>query len=279
MKKVRIYGSSGMAGHMISDYLFIIKSFKVDLVNEYDIIDNNYEFNKNVIFSKPHPDYIINCIRCLVEESELNPTKAIIYNSYFPHLLADYYKNSQTKIIHLSTDCVFSGEKGSYNEDSLHDGLSNYAKTKSLGEINNNKDITIRTSYLGPTIEENNEELFDWFLLQKGEIDGYCNAIWNGLTTLALAKGISKLIKLDYSGVYHMVSNEKISKYSLLSLVKKIWQKKDVEIKKTYINNIDRSLVDNQKLIPVADYNSMFEELYEYMKRNKLQYKKYNFFS
>jgi dTDP-4-dehydrorhamnose reductase len=276
MKKVKIYGSSSMAGHMISEYLSIIKNFKVDLVNEYDIIDKNYECKKNIIFSEPHPDYIINCIRCLVEESELNLTKAIIYNSYFPHLLGDYYKNSRTKIIHLSTDCVFSGEKGGYNEDSKHDGLSNYAKTKSLGEINNNKDITIRTSYLGPTIEPNNEELFDWFLLQKGEVNGYCDAIWNGLTTLALAKGISELIKLDYSGVYHMVSNEKISKYFLLSLVKKIWQKKDVEIKKTYINNIDRSLIDNQKLISVADYNSMFEELYEYMNKNKLKYKKYN---
>ena len=175
-----------MAGHVLNEYFSLKDNYIVDCIEENEIFDKNFILRKDMAFSDS--DYIINCIRCLVEESESNTTKAINYNSYFPNLLYDHYNNSQTKIIHLSTDCVFSGGRGNYNEDSIHDGLSNYAKTKSLGEINSEKDIIIRTSYIGPTLKGKNEELFDWFLLQNGEIDGYCNAFWNGITTLELAK-------------------------------------------------------------------------------------------
>jgi len=263
-----------MAGHVINEYLSLKDNYIINCIEENEVFDENLIFNKNMVLSDS--DYIINCIRCLVEESELNQTKAILYNSYFPNLLYDYYKNSQTKIIHLSTDCVFSGGKGNYNEDSIHDGFGNYAKTKSLGEINSDKDIIIRTSYIGPTLEGNNEELFDWFLLQDGEIDGYCNAYWNGITTLELAKGIFRLIELDFSGIYHLVGAKKISKFSLLSLIKEIWQRENIKIKKSYTKRIDRSLIDNQKLISVKNYNLMFSELYQYMTKKKLKYKKYN---
>ena len=275
MKNITVCGSSSMVGHMICNYFSSIYNYKVRYVEESDIFNNystmeDYDFLKN-----SNPDYIINCIRCLVEDSESNPTKAIIYNSYFPRLLEKMFQRTETQIIHLSTDCVFSGEKGNYNERAILDGHSYYAKTKGIGEIINNKDITIRTSFIGPTIDDNNEELFDWFLMQKGAITGYDNVLWTGLTTLELAKGIHNLIELGFTGLYHMVPSKILSKYNLLVLIKNIWGIENIIINKDNSKNLDRSLIDNQKLIQISNYKSMFMELYGFMKKNKDLYNKY----
>ena len=278
MKNITIYGSSSMAGHMIRDYFSSMPNYNIKSINESDIFYNDDIIQNFNFLDKINPDYIINCIRCLVEDSELNPLKAINYNSYFPHFLEKVYKNTNTQLIHLSTDCVFSGEKGNYDETSLHDGHSYYARTKSIGEITNNKDLTIRTSYIGPTIDNRKEELFDWFFRQDGEINGFGNVFWSGITTLELAKGIKNLIEKGFTGLYHMVPSEAISKYNLLKLIRKIWKKEDIVIKKYNSKKIDRSLIDNQKLIQISDYQSIFIELYEYMEKNQKLYKHYNLF-
>ena len=265
-----------MAGHMIYNYFLSKNIYNITCISESDIFSNGLLISENEFTSNFNQDYIINCIRCLVNDSELNPAKAISYNSFFPRLLEKNYEKTKTKLIHLSTDCVFSGKDGDYSEDSMPDGQSVYARTKMIGEIINNKDVTIRTSYIGPNIEDINEELFDWLFLQKGEIYGYNNVFWTGITTLELAKGIEDLIKLDFSGLYHMVPKNKISKYELLHLIKRVWEKDDITITIDKSNVIDRSLIDNQKLINISNYDTMFINLYKYMNENYDLYQKYS---
>ena len=275
MRSLTIYGSSSMAGHILKDYFSAKDIYCVDCKEVSEIFDENFKIRKEFQFSDS--DYIINCIRCLVEESELNPLKAIMYNSYFPRLIEKEYQKTKTQIIQLSTDCVFSGLNGDYDESIKPDASTNYARTKILGEIINNKDITIRTSYIGPTIHHD-EELFDWFLMQVGQVKGYTNAFWTGITTLELAKGIEKLIELKFTGLYHMIPNEKISKHQLLVLIKDIWKKNNIIIKKDGLLNIDRSLKDCRKMIKIKNYEDMFFELHQYMKDKNDLYLKYKLF-
>ena len=263
-----------MAGHIIYNYLSSMQNYKIRGVDESDIFNNDLIVENKSFYKEDEPDYVINCIRCLVNESKLNPNKAIIYNSYFPHLLEKLYRETKTKIIFLSTDCVFSGKKGNYSENSTPDASSLYAKTKALGEIANKKDITIRTSFIGPNIGRSSEELFHWFMKQNGTINGYNKVYWTGVSTLELAKVIDKIVKKNIFGIYHLVPDTKISKYELLIILKKIW-KKNVIINQDNTNICDKSLVDNRGEIIVNSYKIMFNELYTYMLNNKDIYKQY----
>jgi dTDP-4-dehydrorhamnose reductase len=278
-KKILILDSSSMAGHVISKYLNSLKKYQVTNLtcDKSNIIDDIYidiydtlQLKNIIHFQKP--DVIINCLRLLIEESEAEPDKAIYYNSYIPHFLSKIAKEIDSKVIQLSTDCVFSGEKGSYNEDDFKDGESVYARTKALGELTNDKDLTLRTSFIGPNINGKNEELFHWFLMQKGEINGYTNAFWTGITTLELAKSIDKIIGLNMSGLYHLVPEEKISKYELLNLIKSIWGKDNVVINKLANVFVDKSLIDNKKNLKIESYSNMFNELRIWMINNKELY-------
>ncbi|MEI8201409.1 MAG: SDR family oxidoreductase [Bacteroidota bacterium] len=280
-KKILILDATGMAGHVISQYLnslhkYQITNLNLDNPSPNDIlidIYNTKQLKETILREKPA--IIINCLRLLIEESEANPDKAIYFNSYIPHYLSKVASEINAKVIQLSTDCVFSGKKGAYNEDDFKDGENYYARTKALGELVNERDLTLRTSFIGPNINNKNEELFHWFLMQKGEINGYSNAYWTGVTTLELAKSIEKAIELNLTGLHHVVPSEKISKFDLLNLIKEIWQKDDVSIKECNTVSIDKSLINNKKAIAVANYTTMFSELNQWMLNNKELYGSY----
>lgn len=273
MKKILILGSDSMSGHLIMKF-FLDK-------NEYDLIGIKEEkfqlFTYNFIndIQNIKPDFVINTLRKTILNSENNPSGALFYNSFIPKWFETYYINTKTKIIHLSTDCVFSGLKGSYSESDYPDGTNTYSISKFCGEINNSKDLTIRTSYIGPNLINRNEELFDWFLKQKNNVDGYNNVYWNGVTTLELAKNIYKAIKNDISGLYHLCSERKISKFKLLSIIKKIFSL-DIMINNKKSKKLDRSLIDSRKKINLINYNEMFFELYDFMLLNKNIYGHYD---
>ncbi len=275
-KKILVLDPSGMAGHVISKYLgnlekYQIADFECDPLcnsceNYIDIYDQDL-LHENI--KKINPDVIINCLRILIEESETNVDKAIYFNSFIPHYLSKIGKEINAKVIQLSTDCVFSGKKGSYNEDDFKDGETIYARTKALGELNNERDLTLRTSFIGPNINGRNEELFHWFLMRSGEINGYSNVYWTGITTLELAKSIDKVMDMDLCGVYHLVPKEKISKYDLLELIKMVWKRDNVTINKFENFHLDKSLIDNRNLLVIPNYPEMFEELYKWMSNNE----------
>lgn len=287
MKKVLILGSASMAGHIISRYLNSLNKYKIINIaeklklNKNDILikleDNNL-LKKNILKFKPN--IIINCIRLLIEESEENPALAVYYNSFIPHFLEFIGKLRNIKIIHLSTDCVFSGKKGGYIENDIKDGEGYYARTKALGEIINNKDLTIRTSFIGPDATNKGEELFHWFLTQKGSIQGFSRVFWTGITTLELAKAIDAFIEQNINGLYHLVPNRKISKFELLKLIQKIWNKNNVKIEENTEKSVDKSLINTRKDFnyEIKSYLEMFNELHDWMKKNKDLYKnKYQF--
>ncbi len=285
MKKIVIIDSTGMAGHVISHYLESRGRF--DLFNvvcepnfpnkgHYVDIENHKDLEK--ILRNEKPDIIINCSRYLIEESEQHPAKAVYINSFIPLFLSNISADIKAHLIHLSTDCVFSGAKGNYIEADLKDGTNYYAKTKGLGEVVNDRDLTLRTSFIGPNMNDKNEELFHWFMLQKGDIKGYANAYWTGITTLELAKSIEKAIDLNIRGLYHLVPEKNISKYDLLCLIKAIWNKKDVNIIKFENELINKSLIDSRKEIAISTYKEMFSDLYDWMNSHKILYEKFLYF-
>lgn len=159
---------------------------------------------KNVII-KEKPDVIINCIGALIKESEEHPDRAVFINSFFPHYLARLGNELNFKLIHLSTDCVFSGEKGDYSETDFKDGKDFYAQTKALGEIINGDHLTFRTSFIGPEMKERGTGLFHWFMTQNGKVYGYSRVYWTGITTLELAKAIDRAIEKNLKSLYHLV--------------------------------------------------------------------------
>ena len=271
-----VYGGESMAGHVINEYLSN-NDYKVIALDTSDIINyNGSSFNINEDKILNSVEIAINCIRCLVEDSKKNIDKANLYNSHFPKFLEKIYKNTTTKVIHLSTDCVFSGGKGNYSESDAPDGKSAYSRTKALGEINNEKDITIRTSYIGPNIGHYDEELFHWFLTQKNcTIKGFTKAFWNGVTTLELAKSIEKIININFSGIYHLAPKNYLSKYELLFMLKKLWKKEDLSLIKDETVSYNRTLIDSNKIIKINNYNVMLEELFDYMIKRKYIYNHY----
>jgi len=196
--KFLVFGSSGMAGNTIATYLsqkghnvtgFSRNSSTSFLTIIGDVYDS--ELVKNTIKEGKY-NCIINCIGILNEFAENNPDKAVYLNSYFPHFLVSITKKMKTKVILMSTDCVFSGEKGSYSEFDFPDGKSFYDRTKAMGEVNDTKNLTLRTSIVGPDIKRNGIGLLNWFMKQDESIKGYTNAMWTGITTLELAKIMEK---------------------------------------------------------------------------------------
>ena len=233
-KKVLVLGSSGLLGHQV--YYFLKDTDKYTLHNlshTRKLVDDTILMdvrNENLFIKKVKeisPDYIINCIGILIDRSEKNPLDAIYLNAYFPHILKRSADSLGCKLIHISTDCVFSGlKKGPYSESDSKDAKDIYGRTKGLGEIISQNHLTLRTSVVGPEIKDSSgEELFHWFMNQSDSIDGFTESIWSGVTTIEAARAVDMSISLDISGLYHLTNNKQINKYHLLKLFKKYTKK------------------------------------------------------
>ncbi len=278
--KILVLGAGGMAGHLVATYLRE-KNHTVDTIGSKHPLDENTVIldlmNKNdfeAFLTKNEYDAIINCVGILVEQSEKRKDLSTYLNSYLPHLLEQRYKDSKTKIIHLSTDCVFSGKNAPYKEDDVFDGELYYDRTKALGEINNEKDLTLRMSIIGPEIQSDGIGLFNWFMKQHGQIYGFKGAIWNGVTTLELAKGIDAALKQNLAGLHHFVPETNISKFDLLGLFKEAFDKKDIQIvpKEGVVAN--KTLLNTRKDFEfiVSDYKTMISEMHDWIITHKNMY-------
>ncbi|MGG5253237.1 dTDP-4-dehydrorhamnose reductase family protein [Neobacillus sp. SM06] len=274
--RLLILGGSGMAGHMILNYFRKKKEIEVLFTSrnsqEKDAIFlDAVQFDEvRRLIEKLRPDVIVNCIGLLNEQAARQLTDAICLNSLLPHLLTELADKYGGKVMQISTDCVFEGTKGGYTETDLPDGVSVYAKTKSLGEVTSGRHLTIRTSIIGPEKKQTGIGLFHWFMQQSGKINGYQNVLWNGVTTLELAKVIDQSITLDLSGLYHLTAPVKISKYELLLLLQNVFKKTDVEIVPDGKIVLDRTLTDTRKELPdpVPDYPEMITALSNWMMSN-----------
>lgn len=284
--KVVIIGSNGMAGHLISDYLTLNPKFEiVKVARDSSIKKSDYQidvsdFNAlDELIANLKPDYVINAIGVLNADAENNPDRAVLLNSYFPHFLAKICDKYESRLFHISTDCVFNGKKGSYLENDFKDGIGFYAQSKALGEVNYRNHITIRTSIIGPDIKRNGIGLLNWILLQNGEINGYSEAFWGGVTTLELAKAIEFFIMQNIDGVniYHLTNSEKISKFDLLRIINEVFNLK-LNISSSSEYKVDKSLVNSNKSIDyrVPSYQIMIEDMYKWIRKNNVSYPQYN---
>jgi dTDP-4-dehydrorhamnose reductase len=266
-----------MAGHVMATYFQQKAEFEVyytsrDLDDKNGIyldIINTTQLEK--LIETIRPDITINCIGLLNDHASNNPKLAFHVNSLLPHQLAKFTERYQGKLIHISTDCVFSGTKGDYTEYDIPDGTSIYAQSKQLGEIISDKHLTIRTSIIGPELKDNGIGLFLWFMNQSGKIKGYQNVWWNGVTTLELAKAIETMIKHDITGLFHLSSGKKISKFMLLKTIQEVFGKIDVEIVPDFNFIQDRTIKSTRTdfKYEVPTYEEMLLELKNWIQRSK----------
>lgn len=263
--KILILGSEGMLGHVVKLF-FLEKGHLVKGTSRSGRDDYTLDVTKNIndietFVDDFNPDVVINCIGILNKIAEDNKSLAVLVNSYLPHYLDEICKKRKTKFIHVSTDCVFDGKKGEYTEDSFKDATSFYGQSKALGEVNNNHNLTLRTSIVGPDINPNGIGLFQWFMNQEKEADGFDKVIWTGVTTLEFAKAMEKAVANNLSGLRHVVNNETIDKYSLLTLFKRHFNKEiTINHKSDYVSN--KSLVRTTDFdFEVLSYDQMVKEM------------------
>lgn len=210
------------------------------LINDLDVLNQDDLIR---VFEKVRPDVVINCIGIIKQlSSSKDPLTILPINALFPHRLAKLCALSHTRLIHISTDCVFSGKVGGYVESDLSDAEDLYGKSKFIGEPNELANVvTLRTSIIGHELNSQ-YALIDWFLAQKDKIKGYTNAIFSGLPTIELSRVIRDYVMPNHNltGLYH-VAAQPIDKYNLLKLVAEIYNKKIIIAPDNSVR-IDRSL-------------------------------------
>lgn len=280
-----VLGCNGMAGHIISLYLkeqgHNVVGFarsKSDFIETIIGDATDFELLKKII-QVGNYDIVVNAIGILNKFAESNHSLAVLMNSYLPHYLAQVTYDLKTRIFHMSTDCVFSGKKGKYTEQSVPDGTLFYDRTKALGELVDDKNLTLRNSIVGPDIKESGIGLLNWFLKQKTSVNGFTKAIWTGQTTLQLAKTIEMAAQNNVTGLFNMVPRESINKYELLKLFNKYIREDEIEIRPVDTFVIDKSLVRtnyNGFEYEIPDYETMVKELGVWMRNHKNIYPHYN---
>lgn len=282
--KILVLGCNGMAGHLISLYFKeqgheVVgfarqQSFLLDCTIVGDASDMH--LIKNTIDNGNY-DAVINCIGLLNQYAEQNKAMAVLLNGYLPHYLTEITKDSKTRIIHMSTDCVFAGNDGPYYENTFPNGTTFYDRTKAIGEINTDKDLTFRNSIVGPDIKPSGIGLFNWFMKQEGEVNGFTGAIWTGVTTYTLAKAMEQALKENLTGIYNLVNNESINKYDLLCLFNNYFRegkKKIIPNNKLQLDKSLRCMREDFSFV-VPSYEQQIKEMREWVNAHTLLYPHY----
>ena len=256
--KILIFGATGMLGNTLIKYLTAKNNVEVEFTvrnkSKQKLCKANFKKDakyladandpSSILEAIEHykPNFCINCLGIIKQREEAKDyIKSIQINSLIPHLIADYCKRNQSQLIHISTDCIFSGKKGNYLDNDIPDPVDLYGKSKLLGEVSNSNATTIRTSIIGPELNSSNG-LFEWFKKKEGLIYGYKNAWFSGLTTIELSRVIYKfLIKNKVKNDIYNISSDPINKYELLKLINKLYDLKKEIICDDSVK-IDRSL-------------------------------------
>lgn len=256
--RVMILGATGMLGNA----MFRVLSENSDLVvygtarsasslryftdNLYSqiIVGIDVENHDSLVkaFAAVRPDVVVNCVGLVKQLADANdPLQAVPINSLLPHRLAALSQATGARLVHISTDCVFSGAKGNYQESDFPDAYDLYGRSKLLGEVDYSHTITLRTSIIGHELS-GHRSLVGWFLAQQGSVKGFTRAIFSGLPTVELARVVCDFVlpRSELHGLYH-VAAEPINKFDLLKLVAKTYGK-DNEIIPSDELVIDRSL-------------------------------------
>ena len=256
--KILILGASGMLGNTLLRYFSMKSEFQVFATirgdqeafnigdkKKYQLFTNIDASNHNnlvKVFNEAHPHVVVNCVGIIKQLPEsCDPVLSIALNSLLPHRLAQLCASKSSRLVHISTDCVFSGDGGGYIESDVPDALDLYGRSKLLGEVDYPHAITLRTSLIGHELS-GTHSLVNWFLAQEGRVRGFTRAIFSGLPTIEFAQVIEThvLPNPELNGLYHL-SVDPISKYDLLKVVRDVYGKHiDIEADDSVV--LDRSL-------------------------------------
>lgn len=283
--KFLVLGCNGMAGHIITIYLKeqgheIIGYARSKSTFVPTIIGDasNFELLRGVIAAGKY-DVVINAIGLLNQFAEKNHGAATLLNGYLPHFLAEITDETSTQIIHMSTDCVFSGKTGHYTESSFPDGTTFYDRSKAMGELQDSKNLTLRNSIVGPDIKATGIGLLNWFMQQPGpSVNGFTGAIWTGQTTLQLAKTMEVAAKECAFGLVNAVPSSSITKFELLGLFNKYLRGGKLTINPIDGVTADKSLIRTnfEFSYNIPDYETMIFEMADWMKKHRSLYPHYN---
>ncbi|WP_123602177.1 SDR family oxidoreductase [Micromonospora sp. Llam0] len=241
-QRVLIAGATGMLGHTLlrelsadpaldvhgtaRDLADRAHHFPAPLVERIaDGIDATRFDQVRRIVDELRPDVVVNCVGVIKQRPDVrDATHTVTLNALFPHLLAQTCGQFGSRLIHVSTDCVFSGRRGGYVEDDLPDPPDLYGRSKLLGEVTREGALTLRTSIIGHELTSS-RSLVDWFLSRPGVVQGWTGAIYTGVTTVEFARLLRTVVlpRTDLTGLYHLAA-EPISKYDLLRLIAEVYR-------------------------------------------------------
>lgn len=220
------------------------------------------------VFADVQPNIVVNCVGLVKQLADANdPLQAVPINTLLPHRLAALCQATAARLIHISTDCVFSGSKGDYLESDFPDAYDLYGRSKLLGEVDYPHAITLRTSIIGHELS-GHRSLVNWFLAQQSSVKGYTRAIFSGLPTVELATVVRDVVlpQQELHGLYHVASRP-INKFDFLQLVAKAYGK-SIEIKPAEDLVIDRSLNANRFKQATGyvspEWPAMIQHMYEF---------------
>lgn len=290
--RILILGANGMIGHKMYQVLNSrftdtwvllrqsLSSFSYqNLFNSQKAIQNVNlaQFDKlQKCLDDLDPDVIINAAGITIRRGVNDVVSySIIINSALPNFLEEWVLRKEKRLIHFSTDCVFSGRSGAYTEESMPDAIDNYGRTKAMGEVKGPRSLTLRGSMIGRELA-NYTELLEWFLSQKKHtVNGFKNVIYSGITTVRMAKYVSGIIAdfPDMSGLYN-VSSVPVSKYELLGLFNKHFET-EIEIIGKDDYNSRKDLIPENFFRDTGFAIPVWEDLVSELKQDAELYSKY----
>jgi len=280
---ILVIGSGGMLGHTTTLYMRSAGHQVTDISRAHNLdertllmdVTERGALSRNFLMQF---DAVINCAALLIQPCKSRPHDAVLLNSWFPHMLEVELRDTAVKIIQVSTDGVFHGDRSPYCENDIPDAQTFYGRSKLLGELDNGKDITVRASFVGPDLKPQGTGLMHWFVSQKEHVTGYCNVRFNAVTSLEFAKFAVHALENDFSGIYHLGASESISKAEFLHKVKGCFQL-DIEIEDDYRINTNHTLhtVRNCCGYEPKTYQIMLDELKVWMEQNRHLYPHYHF--
>lgn len=287
---VLVLGGQGMAGHMIAAYWRRMTSDLLTVtvrraaaslaaegsdgnplpqgvaVRELDVRDGAAVER---VMEEIRPDLVVNATGILNADADRAAYDAYVVNGLLPHWLAHLADRCGARLFQLSTDCVFAGDQGNYRVDDKPSGHSVYARSKIVGEVRRVRHLTIRTSIIGPDARSQGIGLMRWFLSQEGKVPGYRQVFWNGVTTLELAKAVRWYAQRPgIDGIVHLAAPSRVSKYELLVMMQRAFDKSNVEIVPQDEPRLDRTLApsdDETARYETPGYEQMLAELRDWM--------------
>ena len=282
--RILILGADGMIGHKIAqsleDFELILASRKsislksIGIINGKMVLHNLITDSLDLLLDNTTPDIIINCAGITTRRGvEDNIVNTKLLNSDLPHKLDSWANLNSKKLIHFSTDCVFSGNRGNYLDNDFADAEDIYGKSKALGEVDSPNTLTIRCSMIGRELY-NFTELFEWLKKNKNKkIEGYSKVFYSGITTVRMGKIINQILKknLNLSGIYN-ISSTPISKFDLLVKLSNAFNL-NLDIKQNKNNKSNKVLISEKFTEITGIYPPNWDDLISEFKEDCNKYK------